>query len=186
MNSPYNPGMSTLMPVNRFALKEWAVVCAALVVGRQTVLLRKGGIAEGAEGFRPEHDQFWLMPTRFHQSAEELTPAGADLLPEVEALQPVEGVIRLELYARIEGVFRVEAVVGVIRARGPAYSSRPETMQDRFRYRTPGLVGSAGARVPPDRSIRTDRVAPPCRMQELGRSSQQAADEQPRTSADGQ
>ena len=30
------------------ALKEWATVCHALETGRQTVLLRKGGIYEAA------------------------------------------------------------------------------------------------------------------------------------------
>lgn len=134
----YNFGMSALMPVNRFALKEWAVVCAALADGRQTALLRKGGIAEGPEGFRPEHDQFWLMPTRFHQSADELIPGGADLLPEVEASQPVEGVVQLDLYARVEGVFRIETEPELSALEGRHILS-PETVLTRFRYRAPGL-----------------------------------------------
>ena len=51
------------------ALKEWAAVCEALAAGRQTILLRKGGIAEGPGGFRPEHSEFWLLPTWFHAAA---------------------------------------------------------------------------------------------------------------------
>ncbi len=31
--------------------KEWAIVCGALGRGDQTVILRKGGIAEGRAGF---------------------------------------------------------------------------------------------------------------------------------------
>ena len=31
--------------------KEWAVVCEATGRGRQCIILRKGGIAEGREGF---------------------------------------------------------------------------------------------------------------------------------------
>jgi hypothetical protein len=37
------------------ALKEWAVICQALAEGRQTILLRKGGIAEPGGAFRVEH-----------------------------------------------------------------------------------------------------------------------------------
>jgi hypothetical protein len=31
--------------------KEWALVCEALGRGEQTIILRKGGIAEGRGGF---------------------------------------------------------------------------------------------------------------------------------------
>ena len=65
---------------NSIALKEWAAVCLALSDGRQSLLLRKGGIAEGRGGFRMEHDEFWLFPTQFHQSPEQLTPGTSDLL----------------------------------------------------------------------------------------------------------
>jgi hypothetical protein len=46
--------------------KEWQVVCDALGGGRQTVILRKGGIHEGRAGFSFAHDSFFLFPTRFH------------------------------------------------------------------------------------------------------------------------
>lgn len=50
------------------ALKEWAVVCRALESGRQTILLRKGGIYEAAGEFEVEHREFLLFPTYLHQS----------------------------------------------------------------------------------------------------------------------
>jgi hypothetical protein len=49
-------------------LKEWAVVCRALEHGRQTVLLRKGGIYEAAGEFEVEHRAFLLFPTYLHQN----------------------------------------------------------------------------------------------------------------------
>ena len=55
-----------------FALKEWATVCSALGVGRQIVLLRKGGIYESGGEFEIEHRQFLLFPTYLHQNAEML------------------------------------------------------------------------------------------------------------------
>ena len=48
------------------AFKEWALVCEALGKGEQSVILRKGGIAEGRSGFGFEHGEFYLFPTWFH------------------------------------------------------------------------------------------------------------------------
>ena len=54
------------------ALKEWAIVCKALEEGRQTVLLRKGGILEYRQGFEVKHNRFMLFPTFEHQAIEHL------------------------------------------------------------------------------------------------------------------
>jgi hypothetical protein len=125
-------------PVNRTALKEWAVVCAALASGRQTILLRKGGIDEGPHGFQAEHPEFWLFPTRFHQRAEELTPDDAPLLNEIERTAPPPGAIRLDLYAVVKRVDFVEDD-----SRLPALDGlhilAPATLAERFAYRGPGL-----------------------------------------------
>jgi len=55
------------------AFKEWDVVCNAIGAGRQTVILRKGGIHEGREGFAWEHEEFVLFPTRFHAQQQKFT-----------------------------------------------------------------------------------------------------------------
>ena len=47
--------------------KEWSLVCNALGHGTQSVILRKGGIAEGREGFSFRHREFFLFPTFFHE-----------------------------------------------------------------------------------------------------------------------
>ena len=47
--------------------KEWAVVCEALGAGGQSVIIRKGGIVEGREGFQFRHREFFLFPTFFHE-----------------------------------------------------------------------------------------------------------------------
>ena len=52
--------------------KEWVSVCDALGAGRQHLLLRKGGIHEGREGFSFKHESFVLFPTRFHAQAEQI------------------------------------------------------------------------------------------------------------------
>ena len=61
-------------------LKEWAVICELLLEGRQTFVLRKGGIHErGGPGvFSLEHDRFVLFPAWMHQKPEGLQPKYRD------------------------------------------------------------------------------------------------------------
>lgn len=65
------------------ALKEWAVVIAALAEGAQDILLRKGGIVEGRRGFQLKHERFLLFPTYEHQHRNWVTP---DWQPRVDEL----------------------------------------------------------------------------------------------------
>ena len=41
-----------------FGFKEWTLICDALGRGEQSIIMRKGGIAEGRAGFRFEHPEF--------------------------------------------------------------------------------------------------------------------------------
>ena len=54
------------------ALKEWATVVKALEQGKQTVILRKGGILETASGFNIESKKFFLFPTWEHQEIKDV------------------------------------------------------------------------------------------------------------------
>lgn len=63
------------------AFKEWALVCEALGSGEQSVILRKGGIAEGKSGFGFDHDEFYLFPTWFHGQIDKVRKEDA-VLPE--------------------------------------------------------------------------------------------------------
>lgn len=67
------------------ALKEWDVVCEALGSGRQVIVIRKGGLAEGKDGLRFEHDEFVLLPTFFHQQAERVVPEAAFAARQADA-----------------------------------------------------------------------------------------------------
>ncbi len=64
------------------AFKEWDVVCEALESGRQTVILRKGGIHEGREGFSFGHEEFLLFPTRFHAQGDHVKVPDVVAKPE--------------------------------------------------------------------------------------------------------
>ena len=56
------------------SLKEWAAVIGALNDGKQTVILRKGGIMETASGFKVKSKKFLLFPTYEHQEKSSIRP----------------------------------------------------------------------------------------------------------------
>lgn len=118
------------------AYKEWSGVCRALGEGRQTILLRKGGIAEGPHGFRPEYPAFWLYPTRLHESQQGLRDEEA---PSVPSDPPTpEGSLDLDLLAVVESVAWVDRVGDLPRLEA-FHVWTDETERKRFDYRTPGL-----------------------------------------------
>lgn len=60
------------------ALKEWSAAVHAMLDGRQTVLLRKGGIHE--KRFAVDASRFLLFPTVAHSHADRVRPEHRDLL----------------------------------------------------------------------------------------------------------
>lgn len=64
------------------AFKEWQPVCDALAGGRQCLILRKGGIHEGRSGFSFAHERFFLFPTRFHATPDQIREGMSPALPE--------------------------------------------------------------------------------------------------------
>lgn len=88
-------------------MKEWAVVCKALEQGRQTVLLRKGGILEYRQGFEVKHDKFLLFPTYEHQSKEHIQADYAGRLEAVVKGQPPADVNILSSYAEARRVAEI-------------------------------------------------------------------------------
>eukprot|EP00892_Ulva_mutabilis_P007818 jgi/Ulvmu1/5408/UM022_0203.1 len=59
-----------------FALKEWSINISAILDGKQQVLLRRGGIREGA--FKcSDQNQFVLFPTGYHTDPELCKPGTA-------------------------------------------------------------------------------------------------------------
>ena len=124
------------------AFKDWALVCAAIAQGRQSIILRKGGIAEGRDGFRFKHGEFYLFPTQYHQQAEKVRPE------ELGALQPVPvagGQVRIDC------VFTVERAEWIddwetVRRLEPFHVWREEVAQERFHYDQPAGLQCAFGR----------------------------------------
>ena len=118
----------------RVAFKEWAAVCAALCRGDCDIILRKGGIHERRGAFRPEHDRFWLMATRFHQDPADLADHVRGSLPK----PPPAGVVRLPGWCAVTDVRRLTDETELVGLRG-RHALSDEAALTRFRYRTPGL-----------------------------------------------
>ncbi|WP_397571428.1 DUF1802 family protein [Schlesneria sp. T3-172] len=123
---------------NRFAFKEWAVVCEALATGRQSLILRKGGIHEGREGFRVAHREFWLFPTGFHQQPDSVVVDAQPLLEKVLREEPPSDQVHVRHHAEVEQVISIqeESKLPLLR---PWHIWSDETVSQRFHYKSPGL-----------------------------------------------
>jgi hypothetical protein len=90
------------------AFKEWAVVCRALGSGRQILILRKGGIAEGPRGFEVLDKQFFLYPTYLHQSPTSIVVGWQDALSQ--CVDPAPGRVTIQHYAIVSSWVRVRTM----------------------------------------------------------------------------
>jgi hypothetical protein len=118
----------------RIAFKEWDGVCEALAGGRQSIILRKGGIDERPGGFAPEHDVFWLYPTRVHQAQQGLKPEVSTKSVGLETPNTVA----------IHALCVVKRVARIDQPEGPSQLDdlhvwTADTVEKRFNYRNPGL-----------------------------------------------
>jgi hypothetical protein len=52
------------------AFKEWGYIVDALGKGKQSIIIRKGGISEDTPDFTIKGTKFLLFPTQFHQANE--------------------------------------------------------------------------------------------------------------------
>lgn len=121
------------------AFKEWAVICRALAEGRQSLILRKGGIAEGGDGhFHPEHSRFWLYPTFFHEHRAGIRPEMEPLFAKAEADRPPPGVVRVQHYSEVAYVSHVSSL-DTIKNLKNWHAWTDAVIEQRFHYRTPGL-----------------------------------------------
>lgn len=84
------------------ALKEWAIVCRALEEGRQSILLRKGGILEYRNGFEVRHESFFLFPTFEHQERLHIQSDFLDRFDLIDA--PLPNLNRINLFAKVIAV----------------------------------------------------------------------------------
>jgi hypothetical protein len=132
------------------AFKEWALVCQALGTGRQSILIRKGGLAEGREGFSFRHREFCLFPTWFHEQL-----AKTRLPPDTPLPIAVEGFLDIEYTASLEwsGVVRDKTKLAALREE---HILADEVVEERYAYdEEPGVHIAF---------LRVYRLEPPIRL----------------------
>jgi len=118
--------------MQRTGFKEWALVCEALGRGEQTVLLRKGGIAEGRGGFGFRYPEFFLFPTFFHEQLVKVRKPGAEM-PAAR-----EGEVEIRYFAKLEAEKEVTAwdeAAGL----APLHILAETVVRERFEYKGAGV-----------------------------------------------
>jgi hypothetical protein len=114
-------------------LKEWAIVCEAMGRGEQSVILRKGGIAERRTGFAFRHPEFFLFPTFFHEQIDKVRVNGAKI-PKVR-----EAEIEIRFFARLVAATQITSWETAA-ALEPFHVLQQSVVRERFEYDDkPGL-----------------------------------------------
>lgn len=117
------------------ALKEWAVLIAALGQGRQIVTIRKGGIREETKDFRVRHEAFLLYPTYDHQQADLLKPGyRGDLAAVLAAGVDPAREVTISHYARVTDAFETSSEE-TVRALGPYHIFSDDYAEKRLHWR---------------------------------------------------
>ncbi|HEX3316287.1 MAG TPA: DUF1802 family protein [Gemmataceae bacterium] len=120
------------------ALKEWAAVCRALAAGRQSILVRKGGIAEPGGTFRLEATRFWMWPTYVHQAETGVRSEERRFQEDAERDRPAAGIVRLSEWAEVTGIYQVrDPIIAQMLAHLHVWSEA--AIAKRYAYRTPGV-----------------------------------------------
>ena len=142
------------------ALKEWSAAVHAMLDGRQTILLRKGGIHE--KRFEVNASRFLLFPTVAHSHAERVRPEHRDLLGPAAADSTDDAVVLragAKVVAAIE-VNRPEAIAEVAPLHiWTAESVRADRLDFRPKRRLTVLVVQVSPLVQPLRLARTPEYA---------------------------
>jgi hypothetical protein len=142
------------------ALKEWSAAVHAMLAGRQTVLLRKGGIHE--KRFEVSAARFLLFPTVAHSHADRVRPEHRDLLDSAAADSTDDAVV-------VRAGARVVAAVEVARPEAideiaplhiwTAESVRADRLDFRPKHRLTVLVVQVSPLTGPVRLHRTPAYA---------------------------
>ena len=119
--------------------KEWTLVCDALGRGAQSIIIRKGGIAEGRAGFRFEHPEFFLFRTLFHEQVAKLKLPPETALPAPRA----DGQHEVTLRVRVEWT-RDVADLSIVRSLAPFHIWQDSEIEKRFEYELPSAKRAGG------------------------------------------
>ncbi|MDP4626370.1 MAG: DUF1802 family protein [Akkermansiaceae bacterium] len=120
------------------AFKEWQVICDALASGRQSIILRKGGIHEGRTGFSFAHDSFYLFPTKFHAQTDHVREGS--FTPDSEWKDGDE----FQITHHAQALFAVTLTDWEkVAALSPYHIYTDETLKDRFDWEGKGMASGS-------------------------------------------
>jgi len=122
--------------------KEWSLVCEAMGSGRQNIILRKGGIAEDAGKFAFQHREFYLIPSHFHEQADQLKISEQQRLAAPAATTRIQ----LDFWVRILEN-RILRDWDQVKALAPFHVWKDEVLWDRFQWDEAGAIHLALVRV---------------------------------------
>lgn len=111
--------------------KEWKSICDTLELGKQTIILRKGGIAEGREGFLWKHKKFFLFPTAHHDHRDQLKNDFP--VNDSSFAKGNDGRIEIRLHARIIWSADI-GTMEIADKLAPYHIWKPEVIEQRFEY----------------------------------------------------
>lgn len=109
------------------------MIIDALGRGEQILIFREGGIAEGRGGFQVDHSEFLLFPTLFHQQRESVLPSAQERFDQIAPGFPDKSILRLEYFARVADVRRLESLADAGRLSGQ-HVWRDDVIADRFEW----------------------------------------------------
>jgi hypothetical protein len=142
------------------ALKEWSAAVHALLDGRQTVLLRKGGIGE--KRFEVAAHEFLLFPTVAHSDADRVRPEHRDLLDDAAADSTDEHLL-VRAAAKVVAALPVERPDGLAAIADlhiwTAESVRTDRLDFRPKHKLAVLIVQAMPLMEPVRVARTPEFA---------------------------
>jgi hypothetical protein len=142
------------------ALKEWSAAVHALLDGRQTVLLRKGGIHE--KRFAVAAPRFLLFPTVAHSHAERVRPEHRDLL-DAAAADSTDDALVLRAGAKVVAAVEVNRPEALDELADlhiwTAQSVKEDRLDFRPKHRLTVLVVQASPLVEPVRLVRAPEYA---------------------------
>jgi hypothetical protein len=108
------------------AFKEWALVCASMLRGETSLIFRKGGIAEGREGFRFRYERFFVFPTFFHEQVDHLRI-------DVPMVEPEPNTVTFSAYIHVEFTRWIEDL-NLLQPLLDLHILKPEVLEERFAY----------------------------------------------------
>ena len=119
--------------MERVGFKEWSFVCQAIADGRQTIIIRKGGIAEGRDGFDFGTASFFFF-RRFSTNS-----WSRRRLPDAVVPEPLPDEIEIRYFVNSRRVARGDGWEEV-RALAPFHILQESVVRERFDYEeAPGV-----------------------------------------------